>query len=579
MKNKILLFLSAIALITGVAACQSPEELTPSMSRNGINSVTASFPDDNSDENSFSSEINYESHTITIVIPYNYPKNSDNVMTLSNLTKMKVKANLDDNVYVEPSLHFLDLSKENYISVIDQTKKKTSYKILAEIRKSAECAITSYVLSNVGSAGLTGIINETAKTISFISLDNLGTQLAQLSLSHGATISPDPRTIAQNYDQEFSVTVTAQNGTNKAVYNIKKAIPNKISSGIRSGSAKLLWKRKLTVDLGAPVNLHGGLAATKDYVVISTRTAQSLVLNAKTGAQLTSVDVSAIGGNIGLGNFYNTADDAGHVLISNLAQNHGTFKIWKLDLLSGTPQIYIDWSDNTTLAVGRKFSVQGSIDGNAIITAPILTGTSNRFARWKVVGGVLQSQTPDIITVSGTSWTTNVDVVQSSATDVNADYFIATYTSPYTLLTWMNGSTNAVRATLVNVSGNFIPNAVDYTVFNNIPYVLVNYINSFTWGQADQIFLVNAGNAGNFTAPYNEWGAPTSTGGALEWTVGLDSSGYSLFNHTAAGDTNANGNGTGDVAFTQSDDGFYLYVYFMFTNGYVACYQFDCIDM
>ena len=40
-----------------------------------------------------------------------------------------------------------------------------------------------------------------------------------------------------------------------------------------------------------------------------------------------------------------------------------------------------------------------------------------------------------------------------------------------------------------------------------------------------------------------------------------------------------NPNGTGDVAFGVSKDGYYLYAYFMFTNGYVVCAQFDCIDM
>ena len=48
-----------IVMIMGLVSCQSPEELMPSISRQGINSITASFPDDDSDENSFSSEIDY----------------------------------------------------------------------------------------------------------------------------------------------------------------------------------------------------------------------------------------------------------------------------------------------------------------------------------------------------------------------------------------------------------------------------------------------------------------------------------------------------------------------------------------
>ncbi|MPN57857.1 hypothetical protein SDC9_205553 [bioreactor metagenome] len=50
-----------------------------------------------------------------------------------------------------------------------------------------------------------------------------------------------------------------------------------------------------------------------------------------------------------------------------------------------------------------------------------------------------------------------------------------------------------------------------------------------------------------------------------------------LYGAKALGDVNANG--TGDVAFRVSNDGYYLYVYFMFTNGYVVCAQFDCISM
>ncbi len=40
-----------------------------------------------------------------------------------------------------------------------------------------------------------------------------------------------------------------------------------------------------------------------------------------------------------------------------------------------------------------------------------------------------------------------------------------------------------------------------------------------------------------------------------------------------------NGNGTGDVAMTVSENGYYLYLYFMFTNGYVVGVQFDCVDV
>ncbi len=208
----------------GISACHSPEEFNPTVERNIINNLTASFPDDDSDDNSFTSEIDYTNHVITVVFPYNYPKLSDNVLQLSDLKKMRVIADLDNNVYVYPTLLFMDMTKDNFITVKDQTGASTEYKVVAEIRKSNECAITKF---NITSLGLSGIINESTKTISLISLESIGEVLADISISHGATISPDPRTVALNYDQDQKITVTAQNGTTKSTYTVKKEIPRK----------------------------------------------------------------------------------------------------------------------------------------------------------------------------------------------------------------------------------------------------------------------------------------------------------------------------------------------------------------
>ena len=74
MKNKILSIISVIAFLMGISACHSPEEFNPTVERNIINNLTASFPDDDSDDNSFTSEIDYTNHSITFIFPYNYPQ-------------------------------------------------------------------------------------------------------------------------------------------------------------------------------------------------------------------------------------------------------------------------------------------------------------------------------------------------------------------------------------------------------------------------------------------------------------------------------------------------------------------------
>ena len=111
MKNNIFKLIIALASILFVLnGCQSPEDLTPPVSRDGINSITASFVGDESSENSFSSEIDHDNGIITIVFPYNYPTNSNKVLTLSELSKMRVSANLDDNVTISPALLYMDLT-------------------------------------------------------------------------------------------------------------------------------------------------------------------------------------------------------------------------------------------------------------------------------------------------------------------------------------------------------------------------------------------------------------------------------------------------------------------------------------
>lgn len=445
MKNKILSIISVIAFLMGISACHSPEEFNPTVERNIINNLTASFPDDDSDDNSFTSEIDYTNHVITVVFPYNYPKLSDNVLQLSDLKKMRVIADLDNNVYVYPTLLFMDMTKDNFITVKDQTGTSTEYKVVAEIRKSNECAITKF---NLTSLGLSGIINESSKTISLISLESIGEVLADVSISHGATISPDPRTVALNYDQDQKITVTAQNGTTKSTYTVKKEIPEKIAAGLRVNSAKLIWAKQLT-DIGiSSSDMTTGIAVTNDYVVINERAKNPIYLNAKNGEKAGTMNISFAGS---LTNFYTTSDKDGNILFTNLTPNAGpAFTVWKASGVDQAPEKYIEFT--TSLAMGRKLSVSGSLNNNAIITAPIYA-TSGQFARWQVENGVLKSQTPDIITAQGIGgWGTNADVIYSDLTDPTSDYFTTFYAEPRNLC-WMDGKTNSIKNKGVALDG------------------------------------------------------------------------------------------------------------------------------
>jgi len=548
-----------LVLLTFLGGCHQPDELLPSVSREGINSITATFSDGTGQ---FTGYITDGSTQIVIPIPYYYPESSDNQVATAQLSSMRITANLDDNVTVSPSLLYLDLTKDNAITVTDQLKQQKQYTIRGEIRKSNACLIEEFKLPSLG---ITGVINEAAKTISLIAIGDLVPALGELTMSYHASVSPDPRTAALDYDNDIKLTVTAHDGVTKSVYTVKKAVPEKLAYGIRTGSGKLMFAKKLKADLGISLdNLTGGIAVSGDYLVLNTRSANSIYINAKTGEKAGEIDLGEIKGS--LTNFYNTADDDGNILVCNLAPNAGSFKVWKLNSVTASPKLYIEW--NGAVAIGRKLSIAGSLNNNAIITAPILAA-GQKFARWIVVNGALTSETPEIISMTGLAkgWTTNCDIVYTSGTDVNSDYFVASYSD--CTFAWVNGTTNTVRKSLDAISANYIPNAVDYVTFNNAKYTTLNWVNSFTWGAADAVWLLDVSSDDNFAGNLE-----TNTCKSVVWESDRDKYG-------AKGVTPlvANGNGTGDVALKVSADGYYMYLYFMFTNGYVVGYQFDCIDM
>ena len=92
MKNTIFSFLTAAGLL--FAGCHQPDELLPSVSRNGINSVTAQFVKNNSEGaaefyGEFKGYPAEGSDEITVEIPWFYPESSDDVVSGKMLDKMR----------------------------------------------------------------------------------------------------------------------------------------------------------------------------------------------------------------------------------------------------------------------------------------------------------------------------------------------------------------------------------------------------------------------------------------------------------------------------------------------------------
>lgn len=506
--------------------------------------------------------------TIFIDIDFYHPIDSDNEVDLS---KLLIRATVPSDAKISPSLaDFWDLTSPRTLTVTSGTGDAKTY--IVKANKQGNTDVSRAVLTYEDESGslqevdaiilgdkinfslVPGTVMQNAK------LTYLINRHATASIANGGSI---------DLSSPVSFVVTSAGNARRA-YTLQVIEATKLAKGIRPGSAKVLFAKRMKSDLGINAdNLTGGIAVSGKYVVLNTRNENSIYLDAITGQRVGEINLGSIRGN--LRNFYSTSDDAGNILVSNLTPNDGnTFNIWKISSVTSSPESLISW-DAAGAAYGRKISVIGDVDGDAIISAPMYGAASlNTIARWQVVGGNVVSQTPTILTVSEYAWSwNNADAIFTSATNPNSDYYLIGYGSTAgNKLAKMNGSTHTALATLAGLDANFISNAVDYIEFNNAKFVAYNHVNSFTWGSADQVYLIDTegGFSGNpslspSTTPGLVWAAPKNTYGP------------------AAAQGAANASATGDVIMSVSENGYYLYLYFMFTNGYVVGVQFDCVDV
>lgn len=557
--NKILFTLAGCAALL-LTSCQEPEALIPSVARNGINSIVASFPDDNREENAFPGEIDYEKGLITIVVPYTYPSGSDTHIDKSMLTKMKMVASLDNNATCEPALLFMDLSKDdNFITITDQQKNKKKYQIVSEVRKSRECAVLSFKLvpSNVS-----GVINEGAKTISLIAPGvDLSAQKAEVTLSNGASIvaKPNPTRETLDYTNPVKFRVVAEDEITEAQYTVSVSVPETVASGMRSNSEKIVWKNNIIdYGMGTPLNTTA-MAVGNKYIYLSTRGEDLIKINRATGEKIGEVVIPFKGS---LTNWGITSDDAGNILCGNLSGSSytGDFVLYKFTEENENPVEYLRYSCDASM--GRRFSVRGSLDGDAIITAPVFQGTGE-FYRWFVRGGVLDPNPEHVVMSLGltANWNYNCDIVALDPTDNTSDYFVcsyAGYAGGDRLHVWVDGKTHKVKAQSAAISANWVPNAADVVNFNGVYYMATNSVNSFSWGSDDIIYLYDLSGE-NLTN--------------LAWQGEKGIYGSWVTNSVANSTDNS------DVVLKVTDDGCFMNLYFYFASGSIVCVQFDCLKM
>ena len=562
-----------MAVVLSFAACQEPEVLVPAEANKGINNLTV-YPTwdgyHTADATGFTSKIDYEKRVITIQVPYTLPVESDNVQKLEDYKKVWVQFNLDDNATLEPKLTTIDLTQTYKVTLTDQKKEQSEWTIKAALAKSSACDIESFAIPSLG---LTAVIDKSSATASLIYFEQLKNVFAEVVVSPHAKIVPDPATTAFwcSPDEPKKFTVIAQDGVTSREWTLQQTEPARVEEGIRPESGKLLWTTKLSAAGVAKLDMTTGIAVTDDYVVLNTRGEDPIVLDAKKGTTVGTISLGSIKG--ATSSYYMTSDHKGHIVINNrVPDDGGVFRVWRMRDINSTPELFIEYA--TTDVYGDHISVWGDVYGDATVQAAYCgwtsTGSTSTLT-WTVKGGQTVSMQPYWCQISGVGGWTNGDAIRMG-TEANSDFLAVGYSM--NKLTWVDGATNtALNYVQGTLTGNEGMKAIDAVSFNGLNYVAATMETFFTWGVAGGMWVMEA--------KY-----PQTFSGSLELDASLDpdcvvydldrgEGGYGIYGGRANDGTN--GNAIQDVKLHVTKDGYFMYAYFMFCNGYVGCVQFDCI--
>lgn len=559
MKNNIKLLASALLLT--LAGCHSPEELTPSVESLGLNSVSAQFATGDYKNDALAtftaSAASADQERFVIEIPYYYPESSENLVEIS---QMRVSANLDDNCFITPKLGTLDLTQEHWFTLTRGDGSKRQICITGVIKKSNKCNIEAF---SVGT--LSGVVDQTTREISLISLDDIEPALAEYTLSYHATISPDPAVEMLDYNDPNGVqlTVTAFDGETTKTYTVKKNVPEKIALGIRDGSQKNLF---VSEDFKGNWEMSGTLNYTMgvmgNYLLVCSGADELVYINKLTGQKVGNVNMNGVdlqNGTNGGGAI--CSDDAGHLVMCTNATAGMNAHFYTLDDVTGTPQEVLTWKNTSGARMGQHISVRGDITDKAIITVNAWAWASpanwHSFIRILVEDGVWGE--PEVVTINNSlKWNGgNVDV-EYLTTDITGPYFEAHYSN--NALQWVDGAANTPVATIDkggnDANSNF--SNVSCSVFNGKPYVAVYGGSHFTYS-GTRAMLFDASNRSDFTGTYDDSSALYYTSTPKSFS-GLD------------------GTASCDVLLCKSPDGYFLYLYWIGGNtNFVRAEQFDCI--
>lgn len=325
-----------------------------------------------------------------------------------------------------------------------------------------------------------------------------------------------------------------------------------IKGGIRPNSAVTLFNKTFDQMGINPTNHNtASFAVSSKYVFVNTRNEDLKYYDRFTGEYVGEIPLPFKGS---LSNFTVTNDEKDNLLITNLRNAASGLALQTIYRIKGTsaPEKYIEF--NHVYPNGRKLSITGDLDKDAIITSTV--EKSSNVLYWTVQNGVLTSQEPQVFVADPTQvlWTTLADAV---ALDANLDkgMYIAR-NGTLSVLGYFDKDGRAV-AKYDLLGGSLDPavfrtQALSYSTFNGAKYLAVG---SQQGPSAMQSMVLDVTKPSNLTLGPNSQGVVAYRGPDIVTTV--------------------NTNATADIHLKLSEDKSTMTLYSLGTNGRIMAVQFD----
>lgn len=547
-----------------LASCQKPQFVEPTADRQGITSLSAIFtfgPFMDSEIVRYQIE-DPNAERFVIPIPYYYPEASFD-STEPYMTKVRVQAELQPNCIIEPSLgdQLLDLTQENWFTYTNAQGESRPICITGDRVKSNKCELISFAIAD---PSLTGVIDKAARTVTLITVEDLAACTAVAQISAHATISPDPAEV-RSYDEPVTFTVTAHNGVDKTEYVVAKGLPEKIEKGFNMNTVEQLFNFDPVSMLGMPAyteSVAPSLAYVDGKLVVAANGMTPIYLNAKTGVKEGTV-------TLGSAEAYSVTNDEGnYILYCNHANGGETFNIWRSTSVDVAPELYHSFTNTTSLPMGAKMKVNGSLDGDAliVITNEGVAGVteSGMITVVEVKGGAIVNTTVVDLSAVGT-WgeaPVNIGTVVAASADMADGWFTSQYEPSE--FRWIKSDVTLGAAIPSDMTGwGLNPNCLDAKTFNNVEYVTLFVVSHFpAWGMGPELYL------------YDVTDKAQVTGGDVTLVPGTVLSNRAITWYQ----TGSYAIASGDVVIAPTADGFTFQLYYYDHNSQViGGYAADCI--